>query len=392
MNPITDIKEYNYNGLLLGLFLSADMIIKIINVFIPAQNILVFYYLSIIMLGLFVNKFRFNIKYILLYLCIALLFCISVIRVTNNFYTLQYFVYFSCFYFACNILQFVLNINKTFKTINTINVIYALYLIFVIFKRYKQGILNINYTMDLSYTCLIGVASFILTFALSNCRRSKQLTFICGCSVLVELYFMIFISYNRGALLALLILFALFFTRRMKKISYRLFSFSCMAILGLYLAINLRNVLIFIYNLFSKYSISANFLSKSIYFLTLDDFSAGRADLYKSAINLFYKSPLFGNGIGYFASVNNGQYPHNVFLEALAEQGIIIAMILLIFCLVYIYRILTVRQNNFFTLSVLLFSLSIPRLMISSTIWMSPFFWALIIAELFNSTPAKTKV
>ncbi|WP_040929063.1 O-antigen ligase family protein, partial [Nosocomiicoccus massiliensis] len=210
-------------------------------------------------------------------------------------------------------------------------------------------------------------------------------------AVLIELYFMIFISYNRGALLALILLFTLFFIRKIKRTPYRLFSFGVMTLLGVYLFANLQTVLIYVYNFLAENNISVNFLSKSISSLTLEDFSSGRTSLYESAMILFNKAPIFGNGIGHFASLHNGQYPHNLFLESLTDQGVLITAVLFIFCLICVYKFLTTEQNNLLILAVLLFSLSLPRLMISSTVWMSPFFWALVVIILINPSFRNTK-
>jgi O-antigen ligase len=52
-----------------------------------------------------------------------------------------------------------------------------------------------------------------------------------------------------------------------------------------------------------------------------------RFDFYQSSINLFAQQPLFGHGIGSFAQAYtrppNPVYPHNIFLEAGAELGLI---------------------------------------------------------------------
>jgi hypothetical protein len=62
---------------------------------------------------------------------------------------------------------------------------------------------------------------------------------------------------------------------------------------------------------------------------------SGRDELAKEAITMWEKSPVLGNGLGGFAAGNFEQeYPHNLFLEALCEGGVI-GTFFLIIVLVY---------------------------------------------------------
>lgn len=54
------------------------------------------------------------------------------------------------------------------------------------------------------------------------------------------------------------------------------------------------------------------------------DVTSGRTDLYRIAIALFKSNPLFGIGVGNFASVSGAKTDvHNTYLQVLCEQGII---------------------------------------------------------------------
>ncbi|WDW10071.1 O-antigen ligase family protein [Priestia aryabhattai] len=59
-----------------------------------------------------------------------------------------------------------------------------------------------------------------------------------------------------------------------------------------------------------------------------------RSHLYKHALDYFYHSPIWGNGLGSFGYMLNGfdirDYPHNIFLETLSELGLIGFIILII--------------------------------------------------------------
>ncbi|MFD3446621.1 O-antigen ligase family protein [Microbacteriaceae bacterium 4G12] len=66
----------------------------------------------------------------------------------------------------------------------------------------------------------------------------------------------------------------------------------------------------------------------------------GRTERYKVAIDLFEENPIMGNGIGGFGYTYNGSdtrgYPHNIFLELMAELGVLgglVFLLLLIKCI-----------------------------------------------------------
>lgn len=80
-------------------------------------------------------------------------------------------------------------------------------------------------------------------------------------------------------------------------------------------------------------------LSRSVVSLIRgDDFSSGRLSLWRKALDVFYKFPLFGAGMHtYWYYSGTGMDPHNTYLETLSEQGIfgfILLVSLFIVCLV----------------------------------------------------------
>ncbi|GLB61750.1 O-antigen ligase family protein [Cytobacillus sp. NCCP-133] len=377
-------KSIHYNGILIGLFLSADMIIKLVLTLVYVENFLVFFYLSIFLVGVIVNGFRLNNKYLLIYIAIAALFGISLITVNDNYYTFQYFLFFTAFYLASGILQFQVSVNNIFKTISIVNVAFVLYLYFVIFDSFSRGTLDIDFTLNLSYTSLIGISAFFLSFSLKNYKQSKLFFIICSISVLTELFFMLFISSNRGSLIGLTALFSLILLKKISQPAIRIFVMFFFATIGIYIYNNLIDIVRSLYNITIKYDLPSNFLHKSLWKLEFQDFSSGRFDLYNDALLAFSKSPFLGTGIGDFSSKHAGQYPHNLFLDVLTELGFWAFVIVLIFSIYGFYIILKVRNSDYATLAFMLFVLAFPKLMFSSTLWMSPFFWAFLVLILVN--------
>jgi O-antigen ligase len=54
-----------------------------------------------------------------------------------------------------------------------------------------------------------------------------------------------------------------------------------------------------------------------------EQYTAGRTDLYRSAYQLGLAAPLLGQGLAAFPARGLGVYPHNLFLEAFAEGGMV---------------------------------------------------------------------
>ncbi len=57
--------------------------------------------------------------------------------------------------------------------------------------------------------------------------------------------------------------------------------------------------------------------------LLQEQYTAGRTELYRSAYELAMREPLFGDGLAAFPARALGVYPHNLFLEAFCEAGLV---------------------------------------------------------------------
>lgn len=78
-----------------------------------------------------------------------------------------------------------------------------------------------------------------------------------------------------------------------------------------------------------------------------------RLDMYNAALELFYSSFLFGVGLGDFSKYTSFDimYPHNVFLELLAETGVIGLFFFVIFYIIFLIK----NKNVFFSILVFYF-------------------------------------
>lgn len=105
--------------------------------------------------------------------------------------------------------------------------------------------------------------------------------------------------------------------------------------------------------------------------------SSGRDELYEQAIERIKAHPLLGNEI--VLDESGGRYVHNLFLQVGVDMGIVFAATLTIFLIYVLYKMGS--KKNLMDERVVLcvfFSISVGRLLISSTIWRRPEFWMLV--------------
>lgn len=131
---------------------------------------------------------------------------------------------------------------------------------------------------------------------------------------------LVLLSGSRGALVATAVgLVALFFVRRIqatRTLVVLALLVVAAAIAALYTEVGREAMAVF---------------EQRILVLTLEqDHDAGRQGLYRDAIAMGMRDPIHGAGLGAFAAEGYGVYPHNLFLEAFAEGGIVGVTLLVI--------------------------------------------------------------
>ena len=105
--------------------------------------------------------------------------------------------------------------------------------------------------------------------------------------------------------------------------------------------------------------------------------SSGRAARYSRAIDSIKEHPWFGNSLE--DSLQDGEYVHNLFLQVGQDLGVIILIAFVVLLLFICFRMLSKNtvQDNKIVLCIL-FSISIGRLLFSSTLWKRPEFWLML--------------
>lgn len=123
--------------------------------------------------------------------------------------------------------------------------------------------------------------------------------------------------------------------------------------------------------------IDSDALNKTIRLLNENNLDNGRNYLYSAAINDFYRSPIFGNGLATFTYMNY-TYPHNLFLQLLCEGGLVLAIPVVCWLLRGLYHVFSKCDWHDYSLFGLLFAASVPNLMFSSSIWLTGSLWILL--------------
>lgn len=109
----------------------------------------------------------------------------------------------------------------------------------------------------------------------------------------------------------------------------------------------------------------------------LEAASSGRDSIYATTFEQIMKNPMLGNHIESIGE--NGEYAHNLFLQVGLDWGLL-GIVVLVFLLILVMR--TVRNSTINPserlLLIVITSMSLGRLMFSSTYWLRPEFWMMI--------------
>lgn len=262
-----------------------------------------------------------------------------------TFYIIQLFLYgfipyfFIRFFWVVNEFTIV-RLSKAMISIGPFVIILMLSMIGYseLFKGFRLGDDNLFNPVGIAFNFLsIGLFSFYLVTRRDINIFYKILGFICFLSSLV----VIIMTGSRGSIFLFLVMF-LFLTS--KFITNKLLIFIVMLILFLVVGIS--------FSLLDSTMLDARFA---------DPLNSGsaleRKTQYSQAFTIFYDNPLLGGGFAVFSNTY-GSYPHNLFLELIANFGVLGILFffqLLLFCLYSLYRsYFVIKSDGFLLISTLL--------------------------------------
>lgn len=182
---------------------------------------------------------------------------------------------------------------------------------------------------------------------------------------------------NRGPLIAYFgfgVLYLLF-SQKKKILFNSLLVTLCMGSIG-YLFSNkqlLNNILYFLSNF--------GFTSRTIELWLRNDISesSGRDYIQTTIFNALQKNNYSGFGVVGDRFILDGQYSHNIIIELFVSFGPIFSLIIIAILLYFSMKMfITCKSQNHKELFIIFFSLSFFRLMLSSSFWYEPTFYAAI--------------
>lgn len=186
-------------------------------------------------------------------------------------------------------------------------------------------------TYDMVFSYLILVPMTILTYKLLFIKFR-----IIDVALILSALIAVVTIGSRGPLLSYVIyLILLFFNylirNRLKAKAFMLFLVSTALMSAIVLNFN------FFIKQLNNLLIRHGVQSRTIYLLLSDniDFSTGRSEIFSNTVNNIILNPMLGYGIGGDRVFLNGTYPHNIFLEIIAQFGIILGGIFSLILIAY---------------------------------------------------------
>lgn len=207
-------------------------------------------------------------------------------------------------------------------------------------------------------------AAFAFTLNLFLCKWNEMFKFL----LLILQFISCMVAGASGpfvACIASVILYMFFYKKRDLDIK-RLLRFLVIPI-----------ILMIMFNILKNGIFSAEFNRvSSIFSLSagVDLKEAGREDVFSSAISVIKAHPLGCGLFGYYSHL--GYYPHNLFLEALLQGGVLYAVFIVIISGYMIKKyVIDVKNDSFEEFMRPIFIVNFIMLMVSGTYMYNPIFW-----------------
>ena len=179
------------------------------------------------------------------------------------------------------------------------------------------GLAGFTYQLDQTAMILITAEAVVLAFSiLNNDQKTNRLSWLLICLLFIG----VFLSGKRMLCLVSIVVPFFVYLIQQKSLSKKLVFFLLVGIIGL------SGIVYFITNIDTFYDsrFFYRFAKTFIDFQNKADFSDGRSMLASKAMNAFYENPIFGVGVGKFASYTGEVTAvHNTYLQVLCEQGIV---------------------------------------------------------------------
>jgi len=223
------------------------------------------------------------------------------------------------------------------------------------------------YAMGLSYAAIL----FFIILLDDFLKNKKKYSIIMG----IPIIYIITIFGSRGAFacVGMYILVYLYRNFRFNREILKTLFF----VLFFILLFIFRNQII---NIFASFLNNIGIYSRSVQLLLEGEFvsSDGRLDIYTQLINDIVNNPLAIRGVNAEYNVVN-IYAHNFIIEILYQFGIIIGSIINGFIIYIVIKAMNMSiSHNIDSMTIIFLSVWFPYLLLSSSIWITNYFWVFL--------------
>ena len=384
------------NSLMIALIICANLIALILDTLgIASSGVVPLVFglsliISIINSIILKTKLRVSIKSILLLIYILVVFTFSLLARGFDGATYKYMIMFLAYggiIFLVTLMEF--DSYKVIKYTMMLGILFLINPLKIAGYSPISTTLSGQISMGASYAFLPCVAAAIIHLFFYRDRVSLfiKVAYLANASLL----FLLLKEATRGVLLSIIILcLYIYFTRigikQSRTRTLKIFGILLLMFSGsLLLIANLESVLINIYELMKRMGFEVSSIIKTNDLIQSEGgivgILNGRGLIYMNALEMIKTSPIWGLGIGAYEDIY-GTYQHNIFLQLFTEGGILLVLpisIIIIQCFSKLVKeVLKIEKTPKMQLLLMLFVISIPRLMISSYLWQEQTFWLLI--------------
>jgi O-Antigen ligase len=307
-------------------------------------------------------------KFILTYFIASFIILLNYLLFPANiFYLNEYiipicFISLPSFIYALSIYNFCI-LKKTMKSAAHIVFIFGTLVGILVFS----GVISLEkYSMSLSYYMLLPTLIFLNELLEKFSLKKLLITFI---SIV-----MIIALGSRGAILCVFVFLILRFIKFNINKSYWSYIKYILTLGFIFLMLlYLDTFLMYLNNVLLEFGV----YSRNIQTFFSERISlSGRDTLYKTVFGNILNSPLLGIGIAGDRQILNGSYVHNLFLEILANFGLVIGFFIIISIIIFILICLFLRDRKLYNIFILWLCIGFIHLWVSYSYLTDFRFWA----------------
>lgn len=326
---------------------------------------------------IFINKHNLSVKHnsnVIVFLIVMVLFCVWSIFLSGfKSVTIKYVTEFLCLG-----IPFLLVSKYHIDAILVFRTIVVLGTISIPSQLNRVNIELVNYIddgeilMQISYNLLKASIASILLLAFDRSRIFKLISLL---NIWFSFLFLFMVG-SRGAALSFLLSIVLVFLYYRNRI-INFFSLKMILLYSVSFLFLFNIVPVLEYIMFFMYSndIKSIGLDRIIDSMVNDvELSTGRGLILEKALQGFFDSPLFGNGIGSFDNYS-GKYTHNIVTQALYEGGLVFGAPIVVLVVYSVIVLNSKMDEESRWIYIYLISSCLIQLMLSSYFWCSSLLW-----------------